>query len=237
MTRRTILAATLGLLLSGASFSGHAALLSLAQLNNLLPTFETRMETIFNVTAGTEVSQLQNIEFLSVITLPDPASYLHINNVTEQEDLLTHNTLGIPVGPSVITAYIVESVSHCGNSNSGYVGCAGQPGDAFYVEGSFLSQSLGDELFAHELGHTFDLRHDGLPDTNLMYFQVGNNRDDLNEAQIAKLNEDVRNNIVNNTVTIQPVLLTAPVPLPPALLLFGLPAVALTVFGGARRRT
>lgn len=229
------------LLFAAIGFCGNAtaAPITLADLNLALPGLEADMESFFAIDysgTGGPVSLLTDISFLPVITVPDPADYLSVDNFVEQEDLLeaTNNVI-TPVPPApVVTSFIVEAANFCGSFSVNTIGCADLPGHLMYLEGDDLLTNLGAHLWAHELGHNLGLDHVA-SSANLMHGIIDNSvaNPALTEAQVNLLN--LSSLIQGGTVTIQPILITSPVPLPPALLLFGLPAVLMTVLGSRRR--
>ena len=229
-------------ILSLSTITVQAAPITLSQINNALGGLETKLESIFNVSAGATASLLTNISFLPVITAqdnvpaPPPAlTFLSVNTFDEQDALLNGDPFGELVGGSVVTAYIVDQISYCGGSSSSIIGCANIVGNTMYMEGEDLLANYGDELWAHELGHTLGLFHNG-SSANLMFATIGNNRDDLIEPQLTTINNSFL--IQGGTVTIQPVLviLHVPVPVPAALTLFALPGLIIARLGLRQRK-
>jgi len=224
------------LLLCCSSAGAKAAPISLGDLNTALVSLELALENIFSVPG----SSLTDITFLPVLTVADPGSYLHVDTFAEQQGLLNFNDLGVTAGGTVVTAYVIETISQCGGPAEGAtIGCASVPGNTMYLVGDRLLGSIGDELIAHELGHNFGLDHlssgdPGYSSNNIMRSTISNGRDDLNAGQINTIN--LSSLIQAGELTILPVLVTA-VPIPAALPLMLLPGLVLARFDGRRRRT
>lgn len=132
-------------ILSLSTITVAAAPITLSQINNALAGLETKMETIFNVSAGVTASLLTDISFLPAITAQDNVpgfTFLSVNAFNEQNALLNGNPFGALVGGTVVTAYIVDQISYCGGSDSNIIGCANIVGNTMYLEGEGLLTSL-----------------------------------------------------------------------------------------------
>ena len=93
-------------LMSLAAAQASAIVITEAALTSL----ETEMETIF--LAGNI-----DIFFQSPIVIEDPSSFLTIESNAEMEGALFFNDIGQTLGGPVVTAYIVDSIEHCGGFN------------------------------------------------------------------------------------------------------------------------
>jgi hypothetical protein len=230
-------------ILSLSTITVAAAPITLSQINNALAGLEAQMETIFNVSVGATASLITDISFLPVITAEDSVpgfSFLTVNNLNEQNALLNEDQFGLLVPENVVIAYIVDEITYCGGSSPSTIGCANFFDNTMYLEGEDLLSSLGDELWAHELGHNFGLPHIS-SSSNVMLETIGNGHVNLIETQLIAINANSGNAlslIQGGTVTIQTVLVIPEVlvPVPAALTLFALPGLIIARFGLKRRK-
>lgn len=122
---------------------------------------------------------------------------------------------------TVVSMFFVDTISSCGGTGGGIIGCAAQPGHMLVLNSSWAANAtFGGVLAAHELGHNFGLPHYE-SGANLMNSSLTPNSSLLSSQVSTILSSNLihTDSLGQRYITITPIALIAAVPEPGTWLL------------------
>lgn len=215
-----------------------AAFVPLPSSATVVPTHEVEMDWIFadpdfgtgtiDIRFNTQIDIIDDVIF----DIDDEASW----------DSLGATTLGL--AGNVVRMFFVDSISWCGDTNAGYIGCSNIGDNDIAIELGETTKARADELYAHELGHSLGLADHSTLSGNLMRAKIVDGNIDLTPDQILDINLNlaglIQTDAFGRFIEIAPILVSASIvstPLPGGLILCLSALGTLAARRGFGRRT